>query len=801
MKKIFTLLVALVATTALCAYDFKVGDLYYQVIREDDLEASPMPTVEPTEGAVTLVWCPVGFTPCVDNQLVFAGDYNGYNTDQVAMAHFEAIEGAKGWYKAVITPANASLNPVLSGKPCALTSDGTFPPDWAHQWLNVEEGDCEILDGSGDATLEVMYDVESQLVVNENSSVVYIRSYGFKVDPCLIPEIYTVNFTATAPALEEGVTVYVVGDFNKWTTDANPMTFANGVWSATVEGVVLGDDYKYIANATWDNEELAAAEEGADCGKFVSNRQVNDVEMIDVIANFKDITIAKCEDSHLGLPARYTASAEPSYFVEVTYNEVTGFFNYYELTEASIPEMVTFEGITYKVIGISPRAFYRCNTLKSVTIPNSVTSIGYNAFYGCSSLASGTLFAETPPTLGGNVFPNAIRSIPIYVPCGKLETYNATDGWNLFPNIQEPLAEHSIVVDVNDDKKGTARVDFNTFCEGNQISATANKGYHFVQWSDGNTDNPRTLVLTKDVVLTAEFALTCSGQCGDNLYWQYAGTTLAITGTGNMWKDISWRLFCDSITTVDIANGATSISESAFANCKKLTKVILPASMEEVGANAFANCARLYDIYSYATLPPLAELSSFVNYNADVHVICEAKDYYKKDMTWGEFANIVCVSSDKVSTDDLVINPGSTDVTITWPTDPNAETYVIVIKQGDKVFCTLTFNADGLLTNIAFAPSRSGSHPVTYAASTGNGLRFTVTSLEESTTYGYDITTKDEKDITLSTYTGEFTTKSNVSTSVSDIQSPMTNCQKLLRNGQLIIIRDGVEYNAQGQML
>ena len=795
MKKIITLFVAALCTISAWAYDFKVGDLYYRIIKEESM----MPVVEPTAGAVTIVWCPVGFTPCIDNQLVFAGSYNDWNvSDPINMAHFEAMEGAYGWYKAVINPGDYSDSYlVLSGKPCALSTDGTFPSGWGHQWLNVEDGDCEVL--AGDAFIEMEYDIESRLTVTSNSSVVYIRSYGFKVDPCFEPETYTVNFKAIAPALAADQTVYVVGDFNSWTTDANPMTYSNGVWTATVEGVDLGNGYRYVVNATWDHIELVAKEEGADCAAAISNRLVNDVEMVDVIANFKDITAKECEHNYM--PARYTASAESSHFVEVTYNDGTGYWNYPYLTTALIPETVTYNDITYDVIGVSARAFYNCSSLKSVTIPNSVTSIGYNAFLGCSALTSVTLLSEIPPILGANVFSSATRSIPIYVPCGKLETYNATDGWNLFPNIQEPLAEYSITVDVNDSNKGIAKVDFNTFCEGNQISATANNGYHFVQWSDGVTDNPRTLVLTKDVVLTAEFALTVSGKCGDNLYWQYAGTTLAITGTGNMWKDIPWRLFCDSITTVDIANGATSISESAFANCKKLTKVILPASMEEVGANAFANCSRLYDIYSYATLPPLAELSSFVNYNADVHVICEAKDYYKKDMTWGEFANIVCVSSDKVSTDDIVINPGSTDVTITWPTAPNAETYVIVIKQGDKVFCTLTFNKDGMLLNIAFAPSRSGSHPVTYAASTGNGLRFTVTSLEESTTYGYDITTKDEKDITLSTYTGEFTTKSNVSTSVSDIQSPMTDCQKLLRNGQLIILRDGVEYNAQGQML
>ena len=31
-----------------------------------------------------------------------------------------------------------------------------------------------------------------------------------------------------------------------------------------------------------------------------------------------------------------------------------------------------------------------------------------------------------------------------------------------------------------------------------QLSATANYGYHFTQWGDGNTDNPRTILLTND---------------------------------------------------------------------------------------------------------------------------------------------------------------------------------------------------------------------------------------------------------------------------------------------------------------
>lgn len=268
-----------------------------------------IPVVNATDGAVTVVWNAVGFVPCMEegNQLVFAGDYNGYNTDPAQMAKFEAIEGYEGWWKAVITPADASLTPVLAGKPCALYLDGTFPSSWDHQWLNVEAGACEVIDGP--ATLEVEYEVESKLLVESNSSVVYVRSYGFKTDPCLEPEKYTVTLTASAPALPEGTTVYAVGAFNSWTTDATPMTLANGVWTATIENVVMGAEYKYVANASWDNEELLEAAEGAVCAEGLSgNRKINDVEVVDAIGNFKDITIMKCDPKDITVKAKVPAT-------------------------------------------------------------------------------------------------------------------------------------------------------------------------------------------------------------------------------------------------------------------------------------------------------------------------------------------------------------------------------------------------------------------------------------------------------------------------------------------------------------
>ena len=152
-----------------------------------------------------------------------------------------------------------------------------------------------------------------------------------------------------------------------------------------------------------------------------------------------------------------------------------------------------------------------------------------------------------------------------------------------------------------------------------------------------------------------------------------------------------------------------------------------------------------------------------------------------------------------VTTNDVVVTPGTNDVTITWPTEGNADTYTIVIKKGYDVFCTLTFNKDGQLLNIAFAPGRDGNHPAQYAEQAGNGYRFTVTGLEESTDYTYDIVVKNEANQVIETHSGKFTTESLTAVENTHSQSPMTDCQKIIRDNQLLILRDGKTYNVMGQ--
>ena len=174
-------------------------------------------------------------------------------------------------------------------------------------------------------------------------------------------------------------------------------------------------------------------------------------------------------------------------------------------TSVVIPSTITYQGTTYDVTSIGNGAFFECSNLTSVTIPNSVTSIASGAFSSCSFLQNVTCLSTTPPTLEDNtVFPYP-NIASLNVPCGSLEAYSsATSFWNMFFAGRISENGYNVEVSVNDETFGSVTVESD--CSTGTLTATANEGYVFISWNDGNTDNPRTVTLTSDTAFTAIFA-------------------------------------------------------------------------------------------------------------------------------------------------------------------------------------------------------------------------------------------------------------------------------------------------------
>lgn len=84
----------------------------------------------------------------------------------------------------------------------------------------------------------------------------------------------------------------------------------------------------------------------------------------------------------------YNITDDTNREVAVTYKDS----NYKSYSDTvAVPSSVTYNGDTYRVTGIGERAFYNCDAMTSVTLPEGLTSIGEWAFYNCVGLTSVTL--------------------------------------------------------------------------------------------------------------------------------------------------------------------------------------------------------------------------------------------------------------------------------------------------------------------------------------------------------------------------------------------------------------------------
>ena len=426
--------------------------------------------------------------------------------------------------------------------------------------------------------------------------------------------------------------------------------------------------------------------------------------------------------------------------------------------------------IPNSVDSIHNYAFWNCNFLTSITIPNSLKSIGYWSFGNCSSLTS-------------IVIPNSVTSIgeEAFRGCTSLTSVSLGDGItsvgdNAFHNC------YSLIAPI-----------YNT-----HVFARLPSSYSGAYTIPDGIESIAGGAFASCRSLTSITIPNSVTSIGKEAFYVCSKSLTSVT-IGNSVTSIGDRAFasCRSLTSVTIPNSVTSIGEYAFLSCSELTSVVIGNGVTNLGQNVFSGCTKLYAVYCYAMVPPKAPFNWY-NYDGYLYVPCENKEEYELDAIWSKCKFIECIDSDEVTTDDVTINPGTNNVTITWPREDSADSYTIVIKKGDEVFCTLTFNKDGQLLNIAFAPGRNGNHPALYAEQATNGYRFTVTGLEEGTYYTYSVTSKDADSKTINEHSGAFTTQSTTALENTHTPSSITHGQKQIKNGQFIILRNGNTYNAMG---
>ena len=258
------------------------------------------------------------------------------------------------------------------------------------------------------------------------------------------------------------------------------------------------------------------------------------------------------------------------------------------LTSVTIPNSVT---------SIGDWGFHGCSGLTSVTIPNSVTSIGEGAFWGCSGLTSVTI-------------PNSVTSIglEVFAAC-----YSLT----------------SIVV-----AEGNPVYDSRNYC--NAIIETVTNTLH---------SGCKTTIIPNSVT-----------SIGDYAFFYCPGLTSVTIPNSVTSIGIGAFTSCESLTSVTIHNSVTSIGIGAFEACSNLTSVTIPNSVTSIGYRAFAYCHNLLDVYCYAEDVPSAENNTFEGSNLSnaVLIIPDAYiDDYKNTAPWSSFSQIMPISDFLIQVDGI----------------------------------------------------------------------------------------------------------------------------------------------------
>lgn len=471
---------------------------------------------------------------------------------------------------------------------------------------------------------------------------------------------------------------------------------------------------------------------------------------------------------------------------EVTYASFSGGPGYltYAIDSVVVPETIGYDNITCDVTRLGKYAFgvsesYSSNTIKSITLPNSIQEI------------DGTAFTNS--------------SASVYVPCGELERFRNMGHGN-FRNIPSPYT-----ITAKESDGGFVQIPTYSICD-DQVVVTAEpmRGFHFVKWADENTENPRTLALTQDIALEAVFNYDLTGKCGkDNaLTWELNPLTMAlnISGVGELTDNYTYSY---NIQSVNIGNEITIIGEYAFAEIA-LKNITIGASVKVIESRAFEvgydctydgyeeNCVlSLSSITCYGQRPPTIKANAFgyddLPYSTIVYVPADYVATYKAHDFWGVF-DIRPIGATSVQTTEVQVSPDATTADVVWPTVPGAVTYELVIRDKEgNVVCTLIFNAQGQLMSIAFnAPARGDAPQQTQTA----GFAFTVTGLESGKAYDYTLTAKNEGGTIINTQSGSFITKSPQG--IDDVEAD-SKSTKILRDGQVFIQKGEKTYTVTGQ--
>ncbi len=234
--------------------------------------------------------------------------------------------------------------------------------------------------------------------------------------------------------------------------------------------------------------------------------------------------------------------------------------------------------IPNNVTTINSSAFSGCTGLRTLSLGSGITTIDNSAFSGCTALLTMEVKAALPPMIQSNTFNDVSTTVMLTIPCESQNYYKAAQYWNQFTNWQEAVLSFSAVTE--DATKGKVSVTQKPTCDDPTavIKAVPAGGYRFKEWSDGNTENPRTVWVDEEMDLVAYFAAEGDGVENITLIEgvSMAGNRLCIAGheeeNMNLYSATGAQLYAGQVRDITLPNAGVYLVQIGNA----VQKLIVP---------------------------------------------------------------------------------------------------------------------------------------------------------------------------------------------------------------------------------